>query len=180
MFIYPLLIELRCFQRFHSGSAVFVSVLLKRAYCEPGEPAAAVFGWCRGEGPGADEDPSRESCLCGDALQIPQACCFPNRRCTRKRSGYSRVTREALKEERHTRLYAAGVARLRSQDDPFKLGTPKIPCVLSRFSRVRLGDHGLHPPRLLCPWDSPGKNTGVDCHALLQGISLTQGLNLHL
>ena len=22
-----------------------------------------------------------------------------------------------------------------------------------------------------CPWDSPGKNTGVDCHALLQGIS---------
>ena len=22
----------------------------------------------------------------------------------------------------------------------------------------------------LCPWDSPGKNTGVDCHALLQGI----------
>ena len=24
--------------------------------------------------------------------------------------------------------------------------------------------------RLLCPWDSPGKNTGVSCHALLQGI----------
>ena len=32
-------------------------------------------------------------------------------------------------------------------------------------------------PRLLCPWDSPGKNTGVGCHALLQGIFLTQGLN---
>ena len=32
--------------------------------------------------------------------------------------------------------------------------------------------------RLLCPWDSPGKNTGVGCHALLQGIFLTQGLNL--
>ena len=32
----------------------------------------------------------------------------------------------------------------------------------------------------LCPRDSPGKNTGVDCHALLQGIFLTQGLNLHL
>ena len=26
------------------------------------------------------------------------------------------------------------------------------------------------PTRLLCPWDSPGKNTGVGCHALLQGI----------
>ena len=25
--------------------------------------------------------------------------------------------------------------------------------------------------------DSPGKNTGVDCHALLQGIFLTQGSN---
>ena len=24
------------------------------------------------------------------------------------------------------------------------------------------------PPRLLCPWDSPGKNTGVGCHFLLQ------------
>ena len=28
--------------------------------------------------------------------------------------------------------------------------------------------------RLLCPWDSPGKNTGVGCHFLLQGIFLTQ------
>ena len=28
-----------------------------------------------------------------------------------------------------------------------------------------------------CPWDSPGRNTGVDCHFLLQGILLTQGLN---
>ena len=31
--------------------------------------------------------------------------------------------------------------------------------------------------RLLCPWDSPGKNTRVGCHALLQGIFQTQGLN---
>ena len=29
-------------------------------------------------------------------------------------------------------------------------------------------------------WDSPGKNTGVGCHALLQGIFPTQWLNLHL
>ena len=40
--------------------------------------------------------------------------------------------------------------------------------------------HGLEPARLLCPWDSPGKNTGVGCHALLQGIFLTQGWNPHL
>ena len=40
-----------------------------------------------------------------------------------------------------------------------------------------LWPHGLYPARLLCPWDSPGKNTGVGCHFLLQGILLTQGLN---
>ena len=31
-----------------------------------------------------------------------------------------------------------------------------------------------------CPWDFPGKNTGVGCHFLLQVIFLTEGLNLHL
>ena len=41
-----------------------------------------------------------------------------------------------------------------------------------------LGPHG--PARLLCPWDSPGKNTGVCCRALLQGIFLTQGSNIGL
>ena len=35
----------------------------------------------------------------------------------------------------------------------------------------------LQPSRLLCPWNSPGKNTGVGCHFLLQGIYRTQGLN---
>ena len=34
--------------------------------------------------------------------------------------------------------------------------------------------------RLLCLWNSPGKNTGVGCHVLLQRISLTQGSNLAL
>ena len=33
----------------------------------------------------------------------------------------------------------------------------------------------LQPTRLLCPWYSPGKNTGVGCHALLLGIFSTQG-----
>ena len=34
--------------------------------------------------------------------------------------------------------------------------------------------------RLLCPWDSPDKNTGVGCHALIQGILQTQEPNPHL
>ena len=37
--------------------------------------------------------------------------------------------------------------------------------------------HELPPTRLLRPWDSPGKNPGVGCHALLQGIFPTQGLH---
>ena len=35
----------------------------------------------------------------------------------------------------------------------------------------------MEPARLPCPWDFPGKNTGVGCHFLLQGIFLTQGSN---
>ena len=38
----------------------------------------------------------------------------------------------------------------------------------------------LQPTRLPCPWASLGKNTGVGCHALLQGIFPTQGSNLYL
>ena len=43
-----------------------------------------------------------------------------------------------------------------------------------------LQPHGLYPARLLCPWNSPGKNTGMGCHSLLQGILPTQGSNLCL
>ena len=39
---------------------------------------------------------------------------------------------------------------------------------------------GLQPARLLGPWDFPGRITGVDCHALLQRVFLTQGSNSHL
>ena len=35
----------------------------------------------------------------------------------------------------------------------------------------------LRPAGLLCPWDSPGKNTGVGSHLRLQGIFLTRELN---
>ena len=49
-------------------------------------------------------------------------------------------------------------------------------CSLSPVQLLR--PHGLQPSRLLCPWNFPGKNTGVVCHFLLQGIFLTQGSNL--
>ena len=37
--------------------------------------------------------------------------------------------------------------------------------------------HGLKSARLLWPWDLSGKNIGMDCHFLLQGIFLSQGSN---
>ena len=45
------------------------------------------------------------------------------------------------------------------------------------FSCVQLWPYGWQPTRNPCPPDSPGKNTGVGWHALLQGIFLTQGSN---
>ena len=36
-----------------------------------------------------------------------------------------------------------------------------------------LQPHGLQSTRILCPWDSPGENTGVGCHFLLQAALLT-------
>ena len=53
-----------------------------------------------------------------------------------------------------------------------------------KWSRSVVSDslrpHGLYPTRLLYPWNFPGKSTGAGCHFLLQGIFLTQGLNLGL
>ena len=53
--------------------------------------------------------------------------------------------------------------------------------MLSRsFISNSLRPHGLLPSRLLCPRNFSGKNTGVGCHFLLQGICLTQGSSPHL
>ena len=35
----------------------------------------------------------------------------------------------------------------------------------------------MEPARLLCPWNSPGKNTGVGCHSFFQGVFPIQGWN---
>ena len=53
-------------------------------------------------------------------------------------------------------------------------------CYVASVVSDSLRPYGLQPDRLLCPWDSAGKNTGEGCLALLQGIFLTQGLHLCL
>ena len=46
--------------------------------------------------------------------------------------------------------------------------------LLSCFSHVHsVRPQRRQPTRLPHPWDSPGKNTGVGCHFLLQSISYT-------
>ena len=49
-------------------------------------------------------------------------------------------------------------------------------CAKLLQSCLTLRPCGLWPARLLCPWNFPGKNTGVGC----QGIFLTQGSKLGL
>ena len=61
---------------------------------------------------------------------------------------------------------------------PQREGAERGEVCLSLSHVQLLHTHGLQPARLLCPWDSPGKNIGVGCHFLLQGIFLTRGLNL--
>ena len=39
--------------------------------------------------------------------------------------------------------------------------------LVTKWCLILLRLHGLQPARLLCPWDSPGKNPGVFCHFLL-------------
>ena len=53
-------------------------------------------------------------------------------------------------------------------------------CMLSCFSSVRLFVtlRTVARQTALCLWGFSDKNTGVGCHALLQGIFLTQGSNL--
>ena len=41
-----------------------------------------------------------------------------------------------------------------------------------------LPPYELQPARLPCPWDFPGKNNGVGCHFLIQGIFSNHGLNV--
>ena len=53
----------------------------------------------------------------------------------------------------------------------------RFSCLVAKLCLTLLWPHGLYPTRLFCPWDFPGKNTGVGCQALLQGIFPTQGLN---
>ena len=86
-------------------------------------------------------------------------------------------------------LYSNYLYRLQSHGERKKKATFGILVILLKlpwFSHaINCGTHMKRvwlfttpwTARLLCPWDSPGKNTGVSCHFLLQGNLSTQGSN---
>ena len=71
-------------------------------------------------------------------------------------------------------------ARQLSSSACFSIRTQAQPHLYTRAVHAKSLQLGLtlcdpldcSPPRLLYPWDFPGKNTGVGCHALLQGCRL--------
>ena len=58
----------------------------------------------------------------------------------------------------------------------FKISSTILQCVSHSVMSDSLLLHGLQPARILCPWNSPCKNTGM-CYFLLQGIFPTQESN---
>ena len=62
------------------------------------------------------------------------------------------------------------------EEKPVHAGMHAVTLVVSNSLRP----YGLWPHTLLCPWDSLGKNTGVDGHDLLQGVFPIQGSKSHL
>ena len=50
-------------------------------------------------------------------------------------------------------------------------------CSIATVIPDSLQPNGPQPSRLFCPWDFPGENNGVGCHALLQQVFPTQGSN---
>ena len=70
----------------------------------------------------------------------------------------------------------AGVGGFFTTEPPGKPSVSVLPCVRAQLCST-LRPHRLQSTRLLCPRDFPGKNTGVGCHFLLQGIFPTQGSN---
>ena len=79
-----------------------------------------------------------------------------------------------------TEVYKIGGGRLPphlKKNHRHKIRHVKVRVLVAQSCLTLLQHHGLLPARLLCPWDSPGKNTGVGCHFLLQGNFSTQGWN---
>ena len=68
------------------------------------------------------------------------------------------------------------IRRTRSKIIHWKYSFKITAMILSMCVSCSVVSDSLQPTSLLCPWNSTGKNTGMSCHFLLQGIFPTQGL----
>ena len=82
---------------------------------------------------------------------------------------------ELENKEKHELYFTKRMTRNKSTLHAY-VPSPCSPVAVSYSLRLC----GMQPARFLCPWNSPIKNAGAGCHALLQGIFPTQGSNLCL
>ena len=83
----------------------------------------------------------------------------------KKAPGYSNVKKNKVETHNDKTIYVCECV----QDKHNKLNIHTMrACLVTQSVSDSLQLHGLQPARLLCPWDSPGKNTGVCSHSLLQ------------
>ena len=87
------------------------------------------------------------------------------------------VLKKLKKELPYDPAITPGYISAENESTDFKRSVPVFTCAKSLQLRLTLLPYGLQPARLPHPWDSPGKNPGVGCSALLQGIFPTQGSN---
>ena len=107
-----------------------------------------------------------DTCIC-----MTESLCCPPETITTLSIGHTPLQNKKLKKKKKEKENLS-----LPQAPPSSLPTSSS---LLLFSHLVVSDslrpHGLQPARLLCPWNFPGKNTGVSCHFLFQGILLTQG-----
>ena len=102
--------------------------------------------------------------------------CFTEQRSQRReRSEGAEVFRDHFLEGQAANIAKHGEqARLLPMKEA-KVILKELFCLVSKSCPALLQTHGPQPTRLLCPRDFSGKNTGLGCHFLHQGIFLTQG-----
>ena len=93
--------------------------------------------------------------------------------CALMRAGFLQIFRFFSSHGKHV-IYVSDVKE-QSSWLCLELGCCCCCCFSLSVVSDSLRPHRLKPGGLLCPWDSPGKNTGVCCRFLLQGISPTRG-----
>ena len=79
-----------------------------------------------------------------------------------------------------TFLLIKSVTEISKGDEYFLTYLWRYCCLVAQLFCLFCDPMNYSPTRLLRPWSSPGKNTGVAYYVLCQGFFLTQGLNTHL